>query len=101
MPTKPWEPEQFRPTYRGEQIERASAQERGYTFIWHRVRDLYLGAHPVCQNCKAQHRTVPATVVHHIIPKVAGGGDEDENLMALCRDCHARATGKERRVCHA
>lgn len=31
--------------------------------------------------------------VHHIIPVVAGGTNEDYNLMALCPSCHNRAEG--------
>ena len=33
-----------------------------------------------------------ATQVHHIIDRVDGGGDDDDNLMAVCEGCHTRLT---------
>ena len=44
----------------------------------------YKRAHPVCQACR-KARTEDA---HHLRSKSNFGGDEDENLIALCRRCH-------------
>lgn len=60
-------------------------------------RDLY-----TCQLCGVilkSGRTDPrAANVDHIAPRHTGGGDEDENLRALCRQCNAtRAENKPRK----
>lgn len=31
---------------------------------------------------------------HHLVPKAAGGSDDDSNLIALCGECHGRLHGK-------
>lgn len=33
-----------------------------------------------------------ATQVHHVIERIDGGTDDDENLMAVCEVCHYRLT---------
>lgn len=30
----------------------------------------------------------PATEIHHVRTRGAGGDDDDENLLALCSECH-------------
>ncbi|QBI90066.1 HNH-type endonuclease / MarR family transcription regulator [Halobacterium phage ChaoS9] len=30
----------------------------------------------------------PTAHIHHVEPKSAGGGDDPQNLITLCRDCH-------------
>ena len=37
-----------------------------------------------CQNCGMRQRLD----VHHIIPRGRGGGDQERNLITLCRTCH-------------
>lgn len=39
-----------------------------------------------CQVCNAE-----AVDIHHIIHRSAGGSDEVDNLIALCRECHMKA----------
>ena len=42
-----------------------------------------------CQNCGAtQHLQV-----HHIVFRSRSGGDEEENLITLCAECHRRKHG--------
>ena len=48
-------------------------------------------AFPWCQDCGL----VPATEVHHVVSRAAGGGDEPGNLRSLCHSCHATITGRE------
>lgn len=57
-------------------------------------RDMYL-----CQHCLREGKIVPGNTVHHIreltpltveVPEIAIG---EENLITLCRDCHARVHG--------
>lgn len=62
---------------------------------WAQIRKRKLTAHPICENPDCNRR---ATAVDHIIPRVDGGGDEWENLQALCGgpgSCHARKTARE------
>ena len=40
----------------------------------------------VCQYCGAEE----SNYVDHVVPKVAGGGDELDNLLTSCRDCNLR-----------
>jgi 5-methylcytosine-specific restriction enzyme A len=42
----------------------------------------------LCQACLPD-RVSNAHEVDHIIPRHMGGGDNEENLQALCRACHA------------
>ena len=52
-------------------------------------RDNYL-----CQSCLPDRVTV-ATDVDHIVPLHLGGGDNEENLQSLCRECHDEKTIRE------
>ena len=36
-----------------------------------------------------------ATEVDHVRPASQGGTDDDSNLRAICRSCHASKTGRE------
>lgn len=74
---------------------RETAVKRGYGRAWRKYRAVYLDAHPLCARCKAKGLVVPATVVHH------RDGDQWhdawENLESLCRACHEREHGRDRR----
>jgi len=48
----------------------------------------YLTDHPFCERCGAV-----ACEVHHKKFKSRGGDDRIENLMAVCRKCHAKEHG--------
>ena len=76
---------------------RPSARERGYTTAWEKARAAYLRKHPLCRECEAQGRFVPATVVDHIKPHK---GDmkifwDSANWQPLCKQCHDRKTARE------
>jgi 5-methylcytosine-specific restriction protein A len=43
----------------------------------------------LCRLCGAW-----ANTVDHVIPRAAGGTDDDWNLRALCMPCHRRRTGE-------
>ena len=71
---------------------------------WRRVRNLYLGEHPLCEMCKAEGYYRPARCVHHR-QEVESGRTEKEcweiatrtaNLQALCYDCHAKVHRQQR-----
>jgi len=57
---------------------------------WSATRSAQLARAPWCQECGL----VPATEVHHVISRAAGGGDEPGNLMSLCWACHRTRTGR-------
>jgi 5-methylcytosine-specific restriction protein A len=56
-----------------------------------RRRDHQLKAQPLCQDCLAQGKTVPAVIAHHTEPH---GGDISKfltgPLRSLCEQCHNR-----------
>lgn len=59
-----------------------------YGRAWKKARDAYATAHPFCERCFEQGRMTPLDEVHHIVPVREGGGNEESNLMSLCRSCH-------------
>lgn len=75
---------------------RASRHERGYGTAWDKLRlvilrrDAYL-----CQPCLAQGRPTPATEVDHVTPKAKGGTDDEDNLQAICSECHREKSTRE------
>ena len=80
----------------GWQGNRGSRHERGYDHQWvkTRARILTRDMH-LCQPCKATGRITPAREVDHITPKAKGGTDDDDNLQAICTDCHKDKTARE------
>ncbi len=61
-----------------------------YGSAWRKVRDLYIAAHPLCEECEKAGRYVRATLVHHVLPLANGGTNDAENLMSLCASCHEK-----------
>lgn len=43
-----------------------------------------------CELCEREY----GLEVHHIIPKVCGGKDSEENLIVVCSRCHSKLTPK-------
>ena len=69
--------------------DRPAASERGYDRAWHRLRMSFLRRYPLCARCGA-----PAEIAHHVHPLRDGGERlDEENLMSLCRRCHAAEHG--------
>ena len=71
---------------------RDPAVQKHYGRRWEKIRDLYLSKYPLCVECEKAGRLTPATEVHHIVPVTEGGGDDEGNLMAVCKPCHSRFT---------
>jgi len=71
-------------------FQRDPESRKRYGYAWKRIRDRYIRAHPLCEECRRQGRLNPAEEVHHILALSKGGGNEPENLMALCKPCHSR-----------
>jgi 5-methylcytosine-specific restriction protein A len=49
-------------------------------------------------SCHAAGRIRAADEVDHVVPLAIGGPDTDDNLQALCIDCHRRKSAAERGV---
>lgn len=65
---------------------------------WRRLRDQVLKRDGYeCQPCKRMRRATLAREVDHIVPLFQGGGEGDENLQAICKDCHDAKTQREAR----
>lgn len=73
-------------------FERNPESNKRYGRAWKRARDRFIKAHPLCEECKKQGKLTPAEEVHHIIPLSQGGGNDESNLMSLCKSCHSRIT---------
>jgi 5-methylcytosine-specific restriction endonuclease McrA len=43
-----------------------------------------------CQNCGVRQNLQ----VHHLLFRSQAGGDEEQNLITLCSECHVREQGR-------
>lgn len=68
-----------------ERFNRSPDTRKKYGNHWKRIRDAFAQEHPYCQICGS-----PTQEIHHRIPLSEGGTNDWENLMALCKSCHAR-----------
>lgn len=69
--------------------------KKRYGRQWKKIRDRYIKLHPMCEQCKRDGKLTEAQEVHHIVPLSKGGTHDEENLMALCTNCHSTITAKE------
>ena len=76
---------------------RVGATKAGYGIDWQRARRAYLSKNPLCEMCKTRGKIVPAILVHHV-KEISQGGDRlsEDNMMALCNDCHEKIHSKNR-----
>lgn len=75
---------------------RESRQARGYGSAWERLRKQVMQRDAgLCQPCIRLGHTSPAHAVDHVIPKAEGGTDDERNLQAICKPCHAAKTAEE------
>ncbi len=75
--------------------QRDTMTKKRYGRCWKRIRDRYIKANPLCEECKKAGRLTPAEEVHHILPLSKGGDHSDSNLMSLCTSCHSSITAKD------
>ena len=75
---------------RYEKYDRDPAVRRRYGRAWKRIRDRYAATHPLCELCQKNGLLIPTEEIHHKIPLSEGGTHSEENLIALCKACHAR-----------
>ncbi|AGL03635.1 restriction endonuclease [Desulfoscipio gibsoniae DSM 7213] len=66
---------------------------------WQRLRKKVLLEHPLCVECERQGRITPATIVDHVKPHKGNLNLfwDENNLQALCKNCHDSKTTKEGR----
>ena len=76
------------------QYERDPASNKRYGRAWKRIRDRFIKAHPLCEECQKQGKLTPAEEVHHILPLSQGGTHAEDNLMSLCTPCHSAITAR-------
>ncbi len=75
--------------------KRGNPADRGYGWLWSKLRKALLAQEPLCRTCREQGRVTAATELDHIVPKAEGGADDLANLQALCGDCHKDKTAHE------
>ena len=75
------------------QAEGYDSSER-YGSEWRKIRNRYIKAHPLCEECLKAERLTPSKEVHHVVPINHGGTHDENNLMALCKSCHSRITAE-------
>ena len=80
---------------RYELYDRDPAVHKRYGRAWKRIRNIYITAHPLCEQCLKTGIYTSAHEVHHIKPLSQGGTHADSNLMALCTSCHSSITARE------
>ena len=73
-----------------EKYDRDPAVHRRYGRAWKRIRDSYVKTHPFCEQCYAKGIIVPVEEVHHKLPLAEGGTHSRDNLISLCKSCHAK-----------
>lgn len=82
---------------RRNESNRDSGDSSAYDATWQKLREKYISRNPLCERCRRRGETTPAEEVHHVIPIREDRHERlnPENLEALCRSCHARATRRE------
>jgi len=73
-----WQQQVYQPKKRGPRIPKPVREE-----VLRRAENR-------CERCG---RTKGRLTMHHIMPRSEGGGDNVENLAALCRKCHNLVEG--------
>ena len=75
-------------------FQRNPETKKHYGSAWKRIRNKFIKANPLCEECKDNGVLTPAQEVHHILALSKGGGNEASNLMSLCKSCHSRKTAQ-------
>ncbi len=75
------------------QFQRDPNSNKRYGRGWKRIRDRYIKAHPLCEQCQKDGRLTTAQEVHHVVPLINGGSNHVDNLMSLCHSCHMKVHG--------
>ena len=84
-----------------EKYGRDADVHRRYGRAWKRIRDKYVSEHPFCELCFEKGMLVPTREVHHKRPLSEGGTHERDNLIALCKSCHAKIHAERGDYCES
>ena len=85
---------------RDKELERGTADSRGYNVKWRRIRAQYiksLGANPGCENCGRTEEEAGPLEVDHIDGRGPTGDNSWRNLQLLCKSCHSTKTAAQTR----
>jgi 5-methylcytosine-specific restriction protein A len=69
---------------------------------WRKLRDEHIRNFPLCDNCLANGKVVPAEDVHHKVSPFRNGEInwtlllDPDNLQSLCRKCHGEEHAAEK-----
>jgi 5-methylcytosine-specific restriction protein A len=75
---------------RGRAWRKTGIPRSNYAGAWPTLRKMVLHEEPTCRLCPR-----PATTVDHITPLAEDGGNDRENLRALCTKCHRTKTAQD------
>ena len=68
------------------------------TAEWRNLREWKINLNPLCEHCERRGLIMVAQEVDHIIEIEDGGSKTDpDNLQSLCKACHRKKTGEEKR----
>lgn len=82
------------PGYMGE-VPRESSHDLVYLTFWKQRAQEIRHRDKVCRHCgKTAQENGRALDVHHIVPYHISHDNSHENLITLCRSCHAKADKK-------
>lgn len=68
---------------------------------WRKLRNTYIHAHPLCEECLSQGKITPAEDIHHMNSPFKSGAInwtmllDENNLKALCKECHGQIHSKQ------
>ena len=73
------------------------------SMAWKRLRQTFISLHPLCQFCLENNKIEPAIELHHAVPFLRGGSEEErwelfldeKNLIPLCSRCHTAVHVKD------
>jgi 5-methylcytosine-specific restriction protein A len=73
---------------------------------WQNLRNSYIVAHPLCEECLMNDIVAPAEHVHHIKEFLRGTTDDErwsllldsDNLMSVCVKCHKKLHNNHNKV---
>ena len=98
----------FKPKRKSRNSYKSKLRAKLYSDTQYRkIRDWYYQTHPLCEMClkENKNKTAPSIDIHHKISPFQGDLSMEErysllrdenNFIALCRECHEKIHGKEK-----
>lgn len=104
MPTIYKPPKAQKSTVHNDTDMRALRRKAYNNTAWRKLRDAYLVRHPLCERCRENGKITAATDIHHKRSPFQNGElnygllMDENNLMALCKECHGNIHGKKEKT---